>query len=50
MQPSTQRLLSTVAIALAGAAVWLVGADTRPAEPPAALSCGPLIRVVPAPR
>ncbi len=50
MQASTKRLLSTFAIALAGAAVSLVGADAWPAEPPAALSCGLLAPVALAPR
>lgn len=50
MQAPTRRLLSTFVIALAGAAISLVGADSRPAEPPTGLSCGLLAQIAPTPR
>ena len=50
MQASTQRLVSTLVIALAGAAILLVGAEAAPAGQPAAVTCGLLAQVTLAPR
>jgi hypothetical protein len=50
MQAATQRFLSTFVIAIAGAAISLLGADARPAEPPPAMSWNLLTQVALAPR
>lgn len=50
MQAPAKRLLSTFVIAIAGAAISLVGAEAQPVEQPAPLSCGLLAQVALAPR